>query len=218
MRFTPEQARRFYDRFAAKQDSQAFYEDPAIRRMIEHSDFGSATSIFEFGCGTGRLAELLLSNHLPSIAMYAGVDISPVMIEIARRRLSRFANRISVTQTDGSTQLDAGSGSFDRFVSTYVFDLLSPGDAQRLLREAHRVLGTNGLICLVGLTRGFTVLTNCVSALWSAVYHIRPQLVGGCRPTRIAQHLTPELWEIQFNERVAPWGIPSQIVVAQRVS
>ena len=33
-----DEARAFYDRFGARQDSQAFYEDPATRDLIVHAE------------------------------------------------------------------------------------------------------------------------------------------------------------------------------------
>jgi ubiquinone/menaquinone biosynthesis C-methylase UbiE len=52
-----------------------------------------------------------------------------------------------VELSDGSPRLPAGDGEYDRFVSTYVLDLLSAADTVDLLAEAHRVLrpgGTHG--------------------------------------------------------------------------
>ena len=31
---SPEQARRFYDRFGIKQDTQSFYENPALDKLV----------------------------------------------------------------------------------------------------------------------------------------------------------------------------------------
>jgi hypothetical protein len=42
-------------------------------------------------------------------------------------------------QSDGSPRIPESDHSFDRFVSTYVFDLLAPGFIDRLLSEAHRL-------------------------------------------------------------------------------
>jgi hypothetical protein len=36
-----EQARRVYDRLGAKQDTQAFYENPAFDRLIAAGDFNN---------------------------------------------------------------------------------------------------------------------------------------------------------------------------------
>jgi cyclopropane fatty-acyl-phospholipid synthase-like methyltransferase len=61
---TRKQTKAFYDRFGSKQEKQAFYEDPAIRVLIEQAHFDKAETIVEFGCGTGRFAKCLLADHL----------------------------------------------------------------------------------------------------------------------------------------------------------
>ena len=47
-----DEAKAFYDRFGAKQDSQGFYEDRALEDLMEHVDVDEAEAGFEFGCGT----------------------------------------------------------------------------------------------------------------------------------------------------------------------
>ena len=95
-------ASRFYDRFGAKQDAQAFYEDVALDDLIVHGDFKRVTSLFEFGCGTGRFASRLLARHLPSPATYYGIDISNTMIQIASRQITSYGDQAKVTLSEGS--------------------------------------------------------------------------------------------------------------------
>ena len=76
----PSAAQAYYDRFGRKQDSQGFYEDPALDDLIAHASLRDAQSVFEFGCGTGKLAARLLAQRLSSAASYRGCDISPVMV------------------------------------------------------------------------------------------------------------------------------------------
>lgn len=62
-KFDSADAKRFYDRFGAKQDLQ-FYEHAALDNLIANSNFEHASSVFEIGCGTGRLAKNLFEKHL----------------------------------------------------------------------------------------------------------------------------------------------------------
>ncbi len=141
---THQQATAFYDHFGARQDWQAFYEAPATCDLIAHASFETAHSVFEFGCGTGAFAELVLAHHLPPQATYLAVDSSSTMVRLAQARLARFGARVTVRKTDGSLQLDEVSGPFERFISTYVLDLLSTADTAQLLAEAHRLLAPQG--------------------------------------------------------------------------
>jgi len=213
-----EQARDFYDRFGAKQDSQKFYEDPAVRVLLAHADLQAAKAVFEFGCGTGRLAEELLSQHLSEDASYAGCDLSATMVGLARARLARFGARAQVRQTDGAPRLDAPDAAHDRVVSTYVLDLLPEEDMGTVLGEAHRVLTPGGRLCLVGLTEGTTLPSRAIIALWKTLHRIRPAIVGGCRPVELRAFLSDQQWQIDHRSVVVAFGIPSEVLVARKRS
>ena len=58
----------------------------------------------------------------------------------SRVAASGFGRRAAIIQSDGSMRLDFDEASFDRVVSTYVLDLLSPFDAPALVADAHRLL------------------------------------------------------------------------------
>ena len=95
-----DQAARYYDRYAAKQDG-ASYENRPLSKLLGHADFGAAQTVFELGCGTGRFAEKVL-NELPKNATYYGTDLSKEMVTLTQARLARFSDRAKVTPTDGS--------------------------------------------------------------------------------------------------------------------
>ena len=211
------EAQAYYDRFGEKQDSQGFYEDPPLADLMAHADFEHARSVFEFGCGTGKLAERLLARHLPGTATYAGCDVSPAMIGLATARLAPFAERARVTRSDGAVRLPVGDRSVDRVISSYVLDLLSDDDARRFFAEAHRALAAEGRLCLVSLSGGVNLPSRVVAALWSAVFRARPSLVGGCRPIRLAPYLTPDRWTVEYRRVRTPFGVPSEVVVARPV-
>ena len=209
-----DQARAYYDRFGSKQDSQGYYEDPATEDMVSHAQFSMAHSVFEYGCGTGRFAESLLEDLIPSTVRYLGIDISPSMVELARTRLSRFASRAEVRVTDGSLPVAVPSGGYDRFVSNYVLDLLSERDIEEVLREAQRILQVGGLLCLVSLSNGSALGSRFVARLLATVNALRPALIGGCRPINLLNFISSSEWEIRYTNQVAPYGIPSEVIVA----
>ena len=213
---THAEARRVYDRIGAAQDSQAFYEDRATALLVRHGAFGSAQRVLEFGSGTGRFAFGLLSQHLPETARYRGLDVSPRMVQLAQERLAPFASRAEVALTDGAPPASEPAASRDRFVSSYVLDLLSEEDVAAVLREAHRILEPGGLLCLCSLSTGTGVLSRLVACAWLRVHALRPALVGGCRPIELLGRLPAEAWRIRHHARLAPFGVPSEVLVAER--
>ena len=212
---THEQAQAFYNRMGAKQDWQAFYEAKATHDLVTHASFETAQAVFEFGCGTGALAEHLLAAHLSPETRYVAVDSSTTMIRLARARLARFGSRVEVQQTDGTLRFEATSGFYDRFVSTYVADLLSASDITEVLSEAHRLLRPEGLLCLVSLTPGPTWFSRLVTGLWTGIHRLTPSLVGGCRPLELRALLPTSQWQLVSVNVATAFGIPSEIVVAK---
>lgn len=209
----PSAAKTYYDRFGKKQDSQGFYEDPAIDEMTAHAGFQDARRIFEFGCGTGKLAARLLKNHLSSSAIYLGCDISPVMVGIAGRRIATYGRRAQVALSDGAIRFPCADHSVDRVVSTYVLDLLSDSDIRRFFSEARRVLVAGGGLCLASLTRGVGIPSRIVSSLWMIVFRLHPALVGGCRPVRLVSFADRKKWRVLHRQVVTPYGVPSEVLI-----
>jgi AhpD family alkylhydroperoxidase len=123
--------------------------------------------------------------HVSPETPYVAVDSSPTMIRLAQARLARFGSRVKFQQTDGSLQFDAASGSYDRFVSTYVADLLSTSDIAALFCEAHRLLLPGGRLCLLSLTTWTGLLSRLVMSAWTSLHRLSPTIVGGCRPLEL---------------------------------
>lgn len=208
--------RDFYDWFGSRQDWQRLYEGPALSELLQNGEFESASSVFELGCGTGAFALELLKKHLPVNAFYVGSDISTTMVRLSEKRLARFGSRAKVMLTDGSLEFEYPPESFDRFVANYVLDLLPPGDIDRAVSEAHRLLKPDGRLCLASLTFGRTPFSRLVTRAWLFLYGKDPRLVGGCRPLRLTEHLDENMWQIIQMRVVHSFGIASEIAVAIR--
>ena len=214
---TPREAQQFYDKFGSKQDRQ-FHERLPQKLLMEQSDFPNARSVFEFGCGTGRFALQVLNEHLPESGQYRTIDISPVMIGLTRERLLPFRKRIQIDISDGSLQLDLHDASVDRFVSTYVLELLTPSDIELLLSEAYRVLCVGGLLSVAVLSHGESGVGRVVSKTWTLIHKHRPKLVGGCRPIYLNPYLHSANWRILYNQTVVSLAVPSQVIVAEKLA
>jgi ubiquinone/menaquinone biosynthesis C-methylase UbiE len=212
-----EQVRSFYEQFGTKQDWQRFYEGPAIRELLAHGAFERAHAVFELGCGTAWFAKDLLSRYLTESATYMCFDLSSTMVTLARSRLAKFGKRAEVRLTDGSLKLPLPDLQFDRFVSNYVLDLLPPEDIGIVLQEAHRVLAANGRLCLISLTYGPTPFSQILIWLWRQFFTFRPSLLGGCRPVKLLGFISEKRWEVVHHNLVVTFGIPSEVVVAQKL-
>lgn len=215
MTLKPAEARTFYDRFGSKQDSQSFYEDPALSDLVAHASFCKAGHVLELGCGTGRFAARLLAEKLPADAVYLGCDVSRTMVDLATERLAGHADRARVVQTGGSLRFPVPDHSLDRVIATYVLDLMSEEDIREFFLEAHRVLDAGGKVCLVSLTNGVTLPSRIVIAVWTWIFRARASLVGGCRPISLEQYIDPGLWTREYRNVVVAFAVPSEVLVVR---
>lgn len=213
MVLTPEGVRRYYDRSGSFQDRQGFYEDAALDDLVQHAAFDEARAIVELGCGTGHFAQHLLT--LSPAAHYEGFDVSTTMLDIARGRLAEFGDRARLERLDpGTVRVPVPDRSADRFVATYVLDLLPAADIRTVLDEARRVLMPCGRLGLVSLTTGRPLFPWLVAHAWNAIFRLRPQLVGGCRPIELRDFCREPAWDILHHRTVVRWGITSEILIA----
>jgi SAM-dependent methyltransferase len=139
------------------------------------------------------------------------------MVQLTQARLAPFGSRAEVVLTDGSPPTPEPAASRDRFVSNFVFDLLSVDDIVAVVREAHRILVPGGLLCVSSLSVGAGRLSRLVSRAWSRVHALRPALVGGCRPLELLAWVPSPQWRIRHHSKLVPFGVPSEVVVAERM-
>ncbi len=121
--------REYWDKAAADSDVDNKYIcDFNVGQCIEELGEMSG-AVLEIGCGVGRLMR----------KGYVGIDISEKMLKIA---ISRKPNcRFLVTDGD----IPFPDKSFDSVYSMLVFQHIKPKQVYRYIREAHRVLKTDGL-------------------------------------------------------------------------
>jgi ubiquinone/menaquinone biosynthesis C-methylase UbiE len=217
-KFSHKDARAFYDRLGIKQDWQRFYEDPAVAELLDHGNFRNAESVFELGCGTGRLAETLLERYLSPDAHYTGIDVSSTMVTLASIRLAKYGERARVMQTSGEIRFDVTANGFDRLISTYVLDLLPVDDIRRAVVEAGRILKPGGLLCLVSLTHGLTLVSRMIEKVWTGLHALKPSIVGGCRPLELQQYVYPPEWRMKYVKKVSSFGIVSEVLIAEEAT
>jgi SAM-dependent methyltransferase len=129
---------RVRNRFTAKaRQFDDLYEDegPLVRLLrpglfrrrqlaVETVKVYGHPAVLDVGCGSGRIGEFVLGEGAPS---YLGIDFSEPMIDLARARLSRFGERVTLLTDDFLTAtLD---GSFDVILALGLFDYVPNPEA-----------------------------------------------------------------------------------------
>jgi ubiquinone/menaquinone biosynthesis C-methylase UbiE len=97
--------------------------------------------VLELGCGTGNLQRALAGRSATSVAV--GLDASPQMLAIARRKLRR--DRLHAQLARGIAQaLPFSPATFDSIVATfpseYILDRTTLAEAYRVLRPGGQVV------------------------------------------------------------------------------
>jgi ubiquinone/menaquinone biosynthesis C-methylase UbiE len=116
----------------------------AMSELDRHGSCARRDSALDFGCGVGRLTSAL-SRHFGTVT---GVDISPSMLEHARRILASDPG-CRVVLGDGPDLAGFGDDSFDLVYSSLVLQHIAPGLADAYLAEFVRVTRPGGAIVLV---------------------------------------------------------------------
>jgi SAM-dependent methyltransferase len=119
---------------AVSAGTDTYFAEPTDqqRRVAEHA----VGRVLDVGCGAGRHA-LYLQEHGREVV---GIDVSPLAIEVCRRRGLRDARHMSVEEVDASL------GSFDTvlMLGNNLALLGSAAGAKRILKRLHGVVVPGG--------------------------------------------------------------------------
>jgi arsenite methyltransferase len=114
------------------------------RRLVyEALDARPGDRILDVGCGPGFYSRELLDQVGPEGSV-TGIDQSPQMLAVARRRSEGFGN--ARFEEGDATGLPVESGRFDRAVSVQVLEYVA--DVPKALAEMHRALRPGGRVVI----------------------------------------------------------------------
>jgi ubiquinone/menaquinone biosynthesis C-methylase UbiE len=103
-------------------------------------------TVLDIGCGTGAHLRLYQKENC---SIY-GIDLSPAMINVARKTLGEEAN-ISL---GSATDMEFGNDQFDLILCSTVLHEMSQKVREDVLEEAKRVLKSDGRILLIDFHPG----------------------------------------------------------------
>jgi SAM-dependent methyltransferase len=115
--------------------------------LVDYVGHLGLAQLLDLGCGTGVVDEMVLDRAGGSSVV--GLDSSPAMLEIARRRLSRFGARAHLLEADLADVSGLGSpGPFDAAIAVQSLHHLAAPALQPLLGWTRTVLKPGGWLLI----------------------------------------------------------------------
>jgi ubiquinone/menaquinone biosynthesis C-methylase UbiE len=141
------QLRRYWDRHARNYDKQmAFWERRLFGDGRQWVCAQASGDVLEVAIGTGRNLAFY-----PEGIRLTGVDLSPAMLELARRQAEELGRKVDLRVGDAHA-LDLPDEGFDTVVCT--FSLCAIPDERRAIAEMWRVLRPGGQLLLLDHVAG----------------------------------------------------------------
>jgi len=135
--------RDFYQQYAARYDHETDYYDRFLLGHRRARLCGMARgSVLEVAIGTGRN----LPHYPPGIRL-TGIDLTPAMLHLARRRAQELNMVVHLVQGDAHALPFAGA-TFDTVVCTLALNAIP--DDRAAIAEMYRVLRPGGALLLLG--------------------------------------------------------------------
>jgi ubiquinone/menaquinone biosynthesis C-methylase UbiE len=196
-----ERIRRFYAKSAGRYDKQMRFWDRVLdfaggRQWVCSQ---AAGDVLEIGMGTG-----LNLPYYPDGVRLTGIEFSPTMLEIARKRAKELGREPDLRIGDAQA-LEFDEESFDTVVCTLA--LCTIPDDRGAISEARRVLRTGGRLLLLEHVRS-PVLPVRVGQRLLEPLTLRFEADHLLRDP--ADHLADQGFEIETLER-SKWGIVERV-------
>lgn len=126
---------------------------------------GLSGRLLDAGVGTGRNI-----SFYPKSASVTGVDFSPAMLALARRRRDKLGAQVDLQEMD-VTKLNFPDRHFDAAVATFLFCVLPDEQQVAGLSELARVVKPGGAIRLLEYVMPTHPVRRAVARLWAPWVH-----------------------------------------------
>ncbi len=196
---------RFYDYFAAIFEGKS--RDVALGRL----GIAEGEKVLEIGFGTGHCL-VRIAEAVGVKGRAYGIDLSPGMIEAARRRLQKKGLQRGPWLCCGDAEtLPFKDRILDAVFMSFVLELFDTHEIPRVLREVRRVLKPGGRLGVVSMSKDGGGLALRLYE-WA---HKKFPVYVDCRPIYVAQAIEEAGFGIRYREKITLLGLPGEIVVAE---
>jgi ubiquinone/menaquinone biosynthesis C-methylase UbiE len=207
-----DQTRQNYDRLSRRYDLFAGSEKKFTETGLQMLDVKAGECALEIGFGTGH-SLAAIARQVGNCGLAAGVELSPGMIEMARKRLQAEVKEGSAQMIQGDgTRLPFPPNSFDAVFLSFTLELFSEAEIPVVLKECHQVLKREGRLGVVSLSKRDVLA--CRLYEWG---HERWPALLDCRPIQVRESLEAGGFRIQAANVQTMWGLPVEIVLGKPI-
>ena len=209
-----EAAKASYDMFSRWYDVLVGWGEKKFRKVgLEKLRARESEQVLEIGFGTGHCT-LALAQSVGGSGQVYGLDISEGMRDVTQSRVAQagIAERVKLKLGDAAN-LPFEANSFDAVFTSFTLELFDTPEIPVVLQQCQRVLKTGGRICVVAMSKEGK--PNRLVRLYEWGHAKFPDYVD-CRPIFVRQALEDAQFQILDTTKMSYWGVPVEIVVAQK--
>ncbi len=214
VRRSGEEAKIFYDKISKWYDLiGTSFEKKCGYLGIKKLDVREGDVALEIGFGTGYFI-IALARLVGRRCRVYGIDISKGMYEIARLRVEKagLLNRVKLKCGDAAVT-PFQSDFFDKIFLSFTLELFDTPEIPVILGECNRVLRSGGRICVVSLLKKKKVSVG----LYEWLHRKFPNFID-CRPIFARIALEGASFSVVDTIETSMWGLPVEIVLAEKVA
>ncbi len=189
---------------------EGIFEKGLRRKGLKLLSLKAGEVVLEIGFGTGySLKEI--TNSVGKNGKAYGIDITPEMHKISRKRLKKagLMNRVELYEGDARS-MPYEDSKFDAVYMASTLELFDTPDIPRVLGEIRRVLKPSGRLCVVSLTK-----KDKEDSLFIRFYewlHQKFPKYFSCRPIYVAEAVKDAGYKITKTSeftiaRLVPWEL-----------
>lgn len=184
-------------------------ESKAAKKVIDWSDIEDGKNILEVACGTGVVFERIVEKNPDGLNI--GIDLSPAMLEKARKRLKAKTGNYELKEGD-ALNLDFQNNTFDIVINNFMVDLMPEETFDKIAQEFYSVLRPGGVVVVSTFSYG----KKKINKIWFWVAKCFPGFLTGCRPVSFKEYLVRAGFDIEKDMEISQNTFPSEVIKARK--